>query len=361
MKRILLIGTLPPPLHGQSIAFGAAFDALCTDNKCKVVQTTFKSKNKLLSIVKFLKYLLLIPYRMFVFKPGFVYFLCSRSLVGGGRDLYLLFFCLFSKAVVVNHLHGADFTEYFESLPLLYKKIVKLLYRRVNKHIVLIEGMQEQLSCVASKEKITIVNNFYQESSSIDKNIGVNSLEGSLKVFFLSSVTTSKGIFELIEAVKKLNKLEVSIELTIAGGIVGDAYRDFDATRDKFQMMISSCQFISYVGVVNKDKKYYYLGLNDILILPSYFEAVPLCIIEGMRMGCCIITSNYKYLPSLVKNNVNGFLIEPKSVDAIMDSLFMISQNRSLLPQITETNVKYAIKEFSESNYRNNILRLFEV
>ena len=361
MYKILLIGTLPPPHHGQSIAFGAALDALCLDNKCKVVQTTFKSKSKFFSVVKLLNYLFLVPYRIFIFKPKFVYFLCSRSLVGGVRDLYLLFFCCMSKTFVVNHLHGADFTEYFESLPVFYRKIVKLLYRRVNKHIVLIDGMQEQLMCVARKEKITVVNNFYQESVEIDNNIGLERSGETLKVFFLSSVTTSKGIFELIEAIKKLNNLGVAIELTIAGGIVGDAYSDFYSTRDKFHMMIQSCSFISYIGVVDKDEKYYYLGINDVLILPSYFEAVPLCIIEGMRMGCCIITSNYKYLPSLVKENINGFLIESKSVEAIVGSLLNISKNRSLLLKITESNIKYAIKDFSESNYSSNILKIFEV
>ncbi|MBN4063828.1 glycosyltransferase family 4 protein [Cardiobacterium sp. AH-315-I02] len=363
MKKILLIGSLPPPNHGQSIAFLSASVALKTEGDCKIISSSFRASSVLGALYKFLTYYFQVPYYLFIYRPNKIYFLCSRTLVGGLRDLYLLLLCLFSKAEVLNHLHGSDFNGYLKSLSPLYKKIVIRLYKRVNRHAVLIDGMQEQLKSVAKIEDIFVIDNFYQESAEISKYLALRKNVDELRVFYLSSIVTSKGIFELIEAVKIAVSNKVKIKLMIAGGFIGDSYLDEDKTEKKFFSSIKECPFIEYVGVVNSDSKYMLLAESDVLSLPSYYksEAIPLCILEAMRMGCCILTSRYKYLPGLVKENVNGFLVEPESVNDIVSTLTYISANKANLKAISNENMKTAKKYYSESKYHENIRKFLEV
>ena len=361
--KILCIGTLPPPNHGQSVAFFSALKALRKDNSCKVISTSFRSDTNTGVLIKVAYYLFQVPFSLLFRRPDKVYFLCSRTLIGGFRDVYLLFFCLFTKAEVFNHLHGSDFDDYVKSLNPLYRVVVILLYKRVNEHAVLINGMQEQLASVAKAEKISVVNNFYQESLEIEKNIGIRVFSDEIKIFYLSSIMTSKGIFELIEATKEISTGGIAVKLTIAGGFLGDRCLNAKETEEKFFSLIKDESYINYVGVVNIEEKYQHLGVSDILALPSYYksEAVPLCIIEAMRMGCCILTTRYKYLPMLLKENVNGFLVEPQSVKDIVSKLIFISSNKEQLIAISKGNIKTAISKYGESKYHENIRKLLGV
>ncbi len=357
MNKVLLVGSLPPPYHGQSIAFDSALNAIKKEFKYKVVQTSFRGGSRMESLLMVLRYVFQIPLYIFFYRPDKIYFLCSRTLIGGLRDLYLLFFCMFSKSEVLNHLHGSDFELFIQSLNPLHKKIVIALYKRVNRHAVLIEGMQEQLVSVAKQENIFVINNFYLESKNIPKQVSFKERGGKLSVFYLSSIVTSKGIFELIEAVKMLSATK-KIELIIAGGFIGDSFLCEDMTKKKFFSLIDGCSFVNYIGVINIQDKYKILGESDILALPSYYksEAVPLCIIEGMRMGCCILTSNYKYLPSLVKDGINGVLVDPQSVESIISSFTDLYSNLDQLNVISSNNIKEAKNHYSENNYQNKII-----
>jgi glycosyltransferase involved in cell wall biosynthesis len=361
--KLLFIGTLPPPNHGQAIAFQAALESIKEDNSFKVIETTFRAESLLSSLFKILDYLFKVPFNLFFYRPDKIYFLCSRSLIGGMRDVYLLFFCLFSKAEVLNHLHGSDFEEYIQSLNPLYRKLVIALYRRVDKHAVLIEGMHEQFQSVASLESCCIINNFYQEPSDVSHKMEMRKASDRLNICYISSILPSKGVFELIEAVKKLHVNNVHLSLTIAGGFLGDSFLNSEKTKEKFFSLIKDCSFIHYAGVVDIDEKYELLASNHILALPSYYqsEAVPLCIIEAMRMGCCILTTHYKYLPKLVKNNVNGFLVEPKSIDDIVTRVTEVAHNQELLQVISKNNSDMALTLYSEEKYKKNIRKFLGV
>ncbi len=361
--KILFVGASPPPFHGQSIAFRSALNAVCDRSDCKTINTSFRSEAKLSAIKKVLVYLLLIPFNVLFCGYKKIYFLCSRSFIGGLRDAYLLFFCLFSKAEVYNHLHGSDFNEYFKSLNPLHQKFLSLLYRRVNRHAVLIDGMQEQLKSVADIKNVFVINNFYQKSREISKYVKLRGNVDELRVFYLSSIVTSKGIFELIEAAKLAVSNKVKIKLVIAGGFIGDSYLNKSETKKKFMSLIKECSFIEYAGVVNSDNKYMLLAQSDVLALPSYYksEAVPLSIIEAMRMGCCIITSRYKYLPNLVKENVNGCLVRPKSVNDIVSTLSYLAANKDHLKSISNENIKTARGRYSELKYQKRIRKFLGV
>lgn len=76
---------------------------------------------------------------------------------------------------------------------------------------------------------------------------------------------------------------------------------------------------ISFLGQrSNMDEIY---SQCNVVALISHFEALPLTIIEAMSCARGIIATNVGGVSELIENGVNGMLVEPGSIDDIVDAL----------------------------------------
>ena len=123
------------------------------------------------------------------------------------------------------------------------------------------------------------------------------------------------------------------INLTIGG--TGDT--------EKLYALLKEEKFhdrVIYKGWLNDNDKEEQLLDNDVFILPSYYEGMPVSILEAMSARMPIIATNVGGIPSVVKPGLNGWLFEPgsfSSLDLIFDELI--------------TNKK-CINEYGEHSYR---------
>lgn len=69
-------------------------------------------------------------------------------------------------------------------------------------------------------------------------------------------------------------------------------------------------QLVTFTGSVPNVDVYKYLAASDVFLLLSENEGLPISIIEAMRAGLAVISTNVSGIPELVSNN-NGLLIEP--------------------------------------------------
>jgi len=129
------------------------------------------------------------------------------------------------------------------------------------------------------------------------------------------SISNRKGQSIIVEA---LNKIDKSILQKIHLTLVGDG-------PDKIQLVeyaAKNCllEHIAFEGKVANSKVFKYLAENDIYILMSNNEGLPISIIEAMRSSLPIITTNNSGMPEIVKNEYNGILLEP-NVDQLVELL----------------------------------------
>jgi glycosyltransferase involved in cell wall biosynthesis len=351
-----MVGTLPPPIQGQPIAFESAFLAIKDSYDCKIVSTSFRSNHIWSSFFRLIKYYLEIPYLLLVFRPNKVYFLSSRSVIGGFRDNYLILLLYFTKVELCNHLHGSNFKIYLSSLPNLYGRFVKFLYRRVDRHAVLVSGMEEQLLDVANPENIRVIPNFYRESR-LKITLERREKFGTVNLLFLSSIVKTKGILELIYAVKKLRSMGKDVHLNICGEFLSDEEMTAHELEQQFIELIGQDQSISYLGLVDRETKDEVFLKSDIFVLPTYYssEAVPLSIIEAMASGCAIITTKFRYLPNIVLPLINGHLVKTRSVADLVKKLLWLIDDDDALAKISKYNMSSARSLYSEKRYRQNI------
>jgi len=363
--KILTVGSLPPPIDGQSLAFNIAVKSLSSKYIVKNVETNiFRGKGVISIFFLPLIYIFRIIYCRIIFKPDAIYFVCSRTVLGSLRDLFLLLLFRASPAFIVNHIHGSNLIEFIENLPLFYKKIFLIIYTRINKNVVLSSLMKNQLDDYEQfKGKTLVINNFYED---IPDKIKIKDNKNlfnpfPLNLVYLSGICSSKGVFDVIKASKYLSIKNVNHTLHIAGKGIDDEFLNAKEAESKVISLTQKSKEIKYLNLVTGVEKYNLLGKCHVFLLPSYYnsEAIPLSIIEAMRMGCVIITSNYKFLPSLVKHNVNGYIVQIKNVDEIVEAILDIYNNPSKFKRISNFNKNYAMKNYSEESFKQNIIKLF--
>jgi len=354
MIKVLLVGPLLPPVHGQSLAFTRFVESLEDGNKI-VVNTNLEDKTKIGKIFNTFKTLLLIFIKSIFTKYDVVYFTCSRSFLGSIKDILLINLVSFKNVKIVNHLHGSDFYKFLHSSPKWYQKLLFKAYKKVDISIVLLDSMKEQFKDFENMQ-VEVVPNFYDKE--LDKKL-VERDENKINLVYLSNIMSSKGIFDLIGAFEELSNKYDNMYLNIAGGYIADEYMSIEEVREKFEHKISQNDKIKYIGKTFGEDKVKLLQISDIFVLPSYYksEAFPISIIEAMACGNAIVTTNYKYLPEIVRRD-NGVLVEPKNVNSLIGGIERLIINKDELRTIQNHNQKEAQNKYSLNKYIKNLNKI---
>jgi glycosyltransferase involved in cell wall biosynthesis len=116
------------------------------------------------------------------------------------------------------------------------------------------------------------------------------------EILFAGRLSPEKGIEELVEATRGMN-------LVVAGD---------GPLRDRVT---------GALGFVPHDELERLYDRAAIVVLPSYREGLPLCVIEAMAHGRPVVATKVGGIPELVEDGVTGFLVEPGDAAALRCAL----------------------------------------
>ncbi len=134
------------------------------------------------------------------------------------------------------------------------------------------------------------------------------------KFVFISHVIREKGIDEIIEVIKKLDKHYI---VDIYGPILDNKY-----TKEYFIKYN-----VSYKGALESDKVIEKLNQYDVVLLPSYKEGYPGIVIESYSLGMPVITTSLPAIKEIVDSYKTGILIEPGNVNQLFDAIVYFNEN----------------------------------
>jgi glycosyltransferase involved in cell wall biosynthesis len=155
--------------------------------------------------------------------------------------------------------------------------------------------------------------------------------DGNVNILYLGYLGRAKGSFDLIEAAHRID---------CEGGnyffdLVGDELRPGD--EDHLRQAISNANLQHSVRLhspVMGEEKLACFRNADIFVYPSYSEGLPIAVIEAMASGLPIVATNVGGLPDLVSQGVNGFLVEPGRSEQLAEAL---------LKSINDANLRYSM------------------
>ena len=214
---------------------------------------------------------------------------------------------------------------------LLYKIVFQFLLSPKNKFVF--QNIDDRTDL-----KLFITNN--QIKSSIIEGNGIDTnklrfherfmknLNQEIKFLLASKLQKEKGILEFINASKVLKKRYPETSFYIAGEF--DPTNKLSIERSEFNAM-RECKEINYLGFIQNNEMPALFKEYDVFILPSYREGLPSVALEAAATGMPLIMSNVPGCKSIIENNKNGYLIEPKSKSSIIVAVEKIINNKEKL------------------------------
>lgn len=166
-------------------------------------------------------------------------------------------------------------------------------------------------------------------------------LKGPVKFLFVGRIERDKGVYELIEAVKIVNKKHPGkFTLTLVGNGV-----DFDACK-QFVKENELDGVVNFAGLIqDKSQLVEYYKSHDSFLLPTYHEGFPRVLYEAMLLGIPIATTMVGSIPYLMKAGENCYEIIPKDavqLSTILDQFVVDYKVASAVaPKATQTIIDY--------------------
>ena len=241
-----------------------------------------------------------------------VYLPLSQNVPACLRDaLFILQSRLLCRRVVV-HLHGGYFrTLYDHDAGPLFRAFARFALRRAAAVVVLGQEFRAIFAGLVPEDRIHVVENGVPESGAWPLRTP-QPVTG--KLLFMSTLTQTKGILELLRAVGQLRAAWPSVHLNVAGQWPDETARSEALALIEREKLAGQ---VSFVGNVEGVAKAAFLAGGDIFCLPTRYpyEGQPLVILEAMEAGLPVLSTAHGAIPSTVQDGVTGRLL-PKDLTA---------------------------------------------
>ena len=356
-KNVLIIGPLPPPLTGNSLALAVMIQALSNDFVFDIVNLTKPLQSGLFYNLKRIYSLTGSLRKIYTLKKScdVIYFSVSESFLGNLKDIVVFILCFSRLGDMYIHLHGGAGMRLLLAKNNFISKVNFYFLKKMRGVIVLGPSFVDIYSTNISIKKIHVVPNFAVDELFIAKNnIFEKFVSNSiLKLIYVSNFNRGKGYNEIVEAFGLLpDECKKKIEITFAGEFESIEQKEFFLNR------ISLHSNLKYIGSVFGVEKTELFFSSHIFVLPTYyeFEGQPISILEAYSSGCVVVTTNHSGIVDVFKNGVNGFEVTKKSSGSLKDSFCAIIESEpEKLLEIALNNYSVACDFYRVDKYSRNL------
>ena len=243
------------------------------------------------------------------------------------------------RCPVLLHIHSGEFVSYYQnsSGPLI-RRLVRFVFERSERVIALSPTWRARYLTIAPGATVICIPNPVLVAPGCPRQLR------HFTVVFLGKICAEKGVYDLIKAWKFVHRSIAGAQLVIAGE------GELDAARREIEQsgLNTSVVLPGWVSGVEKEKL---IEGADICVLPSYFEGMPMSVLEAMGSGIPCVASAVGGIPDMIDDRVEGRLIEPGNVTALAAALIELLGDRDAYGRMS----KAALARF-KSNYAADVV-----
>ncbi len=208
----------------------------------------------------------------------------------------------------IYHSHGCWFADYAEKVGV--DKIRKEL-ARCSAVVTLTPGWSEAFARRIGYEGARNIDNIVE----LPLKEHPKELHKPLTALFIGRMCAEKGLYDLIEALAmRKDFFENRLKVLVAGA--GESERFLAGIREAGLENI-----VEYIGPVFGQEKEDAFCRADFVLLPSHFEGLPICILEGAVRCMPSVATTVGGVPEFITDGVNGRIVAPKAPKQLSDVL----------------------------------------
>ena len=251
----------------------------------------------------------------------------SRAVADLDPDLIICHHLFLLTAFVRKHFpdrriagisHGTDLRQMINCDNL--RDFVRPYIKKLDAALALHEAQRAQIIEIfgIDESRVSVIGSGYNSKLFNTDGRTEHSPEEPLRLAYAGKISRPKGVPEMLAALDRLaSDSDVpAFELTMAGGCQDEVMKD------KLEELPP---WAEWLGQIPQPALAELLRRTDIFILPSYFEGLPLVLIEAMSAGAVPVSTDLPGVKSWIDANVGGsnavFIPMPqmKSIDEPTD------------------------------------------
>jgi len=260
------------------------------------------------------------------------------------RDLVILTMIrpVFKKCIF--HFHAAGVSEIVRQLPGLLKQWAKSIYSNADLAIFLSDRNPDNTYFKANKS--VVIPNGLEDNG---RGKAYKEARLDIQILFVGVLQETKGVNTLIEACHILKDRGLSFHLNLVGDWVSEQYK-LDIKQLVYRYNLESD--ITFHGILVGEAKWDLYAAADIFCFPSYFESESFgnVLVEAMMHELPIIATNWRGIPDIVDDGINGYLVNIKDAGELSDRMAELMINEEMRESFGKNG-----REKYECNYKLEI------
>jgi len=368
-KKVILIGSIPPPCHGSNVYFYNLLNSKIKvqfeithldisdhrnlDNLSKPDLT-----NVYLALRNLLKFFLIIK----KVKPEIVYIPVASNFLPYLRDgSFILIASYFSRAKIIVHLHEGDYFKkvFYARSNFTVKYFIRLSLSKVSTAIVYSESLKNNFTGFV--KNIVAFPNGLESDEPEKNNKSDKDAKVKIKVSFYSNLYESKGVLDVLNAAVIVKKDYPCIEFIFTGEWPKqEEEAKIAAGKIILENKLESC--VRFSGIISGNEKRKFLSETDIMVFPSWYpyEGCPLVIIEAMAFGCPVIsTKGVGAISEMVIDGETGILVDKKNPKQIAEAVIRLANDSVLREKMGNAGRVKFERDFTLNKNIGNIINTF--
>ncbi|MEP6260713.1 MAG: glycosyltransferase family 4 protein [Gillisia sp.] len=252
------------------------------------------------------------------------------------------------KCPLIIRFHGSD--AYFctlENRPQKKKNywFEKIALKRADHLLSVSEFTGEQTASIFNlKKEITVIPNsvntkYFKPGK---KPVLPNT------ILYFGTIIRKKGVLELAEIFNIITKEKPEVRLIFAGKDVKDKLTG-KSTRELIKENLSPTakKNVVWLGVLPYENVLNQIEAANVVVLPSFAEALPMTWIEAMAMEKALVTSNIGWAKEVMIDGETGFTIDPKDHRFYAERILQLLKDPALAKRMGKAAREKVVAEFS--------------
>jgi glycosyltransferase involved in cell wall biosynthesis len=173
------------------------------------------------------------------------------------------------------------------------------------------------------------------------------------RVLYAGPITPRKGLLDLLEASRLLGERGVRHEVVLAGGTPAEG------AEAEAQVHAAAGEQVRFLGPQPHEAMPELYRSADLYCLPSWWEAMPLSVLEAMASGLPVVASEVGDIPRAVSDGVTGRVVPPRDPRALAKALEPLLTDPELRQKYGEAGRRRAEEQFDLATTIEAIDRLY--
>lgn len=358
MKKLLMIVTLPPPMHGSN-----RINQLVVGNPelqeqfdIRVLRLNYVGtiaeigKFNVQKYLRFLVYLFRLLGLLLSFRPAGAYFVPCVSGAPFFRDCAFVLLLRLFRVKIVFHLHAKGVAERLKN------PCYRLMYRwffRDTWVIALSPALYGDVKALVPEQRVRYLPNGADSQPDQNKTFPAH---GKVCFLFLSNLVVTKGPLTLLDACYILKQQGFNFTTLF----VGNPTKELDGARFAEKIKHYGLEDrVAYLGPKYDSDKQDILRACQVMVFPTYKDCFPLVLLEAMAFAMPVISTCEGAIPEIIDDGQTGLLVPDRDSSALAAAMAFFIEQPSLVEVFGRKGQEKFTANYTLKGFQKNTARIF--